>query len=163
MKRPIRTGGRALWIGLVLWFLIGWPWYIVMQWKYGMAFFDEFFINDNWMRLIKAEHPANNRNGGFLWYYVVVLAGGSLPWIPPLAVAVRRACRGLRSSPQQAFLWSWIVTSFVYLTIAQSKLPSYIFYVFVPLAMVVGITLEDWMERGFRDRLERGLAAGFAL
>jgi len=163
MKRRIRYGGRALWIGLFLWFIIGWPWYIVMQWMYGREFFHEFFYNDNWRRLVEAEHPANNRNGGFLFYYVVILAGGSLPWIPPLAVAVRRACRGLRSSPQQAFLWSWIITSFVYLTIAQSKLPSYIFYVFVPLAMVVGITLEDLMERGFRDALERRLAVGFAL
>ena len=162
MRRRNPFRGRALWIGLFLWFIIGWPWFIVMQWKYGMAFFDEFFIHDNWDRLIMAEHPTNNRYGLFLFYYVLILVGGSLPWIPAVVVAIRRACRGLRSDPRQAFLWSWIITSFVFLTIAQSKLPSYIFYVFVPLAMVVGIALDDLMERGFRDVLERRLAVGFA-
>ena len=162
-KRRIPYRGSALWIGLVLWFLISWPWYIVMQWKYGMEFFNEFFINDNWMRLIKAEHPTNNRYGGFLLYYVVILAGGSLPWIPAVAVAVRRACRGLRSDPRQAFLWSWILSSLIFLTIAQSKLPSYVFYVFVPLAMVVAMAIDEWLERGFRDAIEHRLAAGFAV
>lgn len=163
MKRRIAYRGRALWVGLFLWAIIAWPWYGVMLWKFGMEYFNDFFVHENIMRLLHAEHPTNNRHLGFLFYYVVILAGGSVPWMPPLAVAVWRACHGLRSDPRQAFLWSWILSSLIFLTIAQSKLPSYIFYVFVPLGLVVGITLDDLVAHGFRGALERWLAIGFAL
>jgi 4-amino-4-deoxy-L-arabinose transferase-like glycosyltransferase len=159
MKRRFPYHGRAFWAGLGLWVIIAWPWYGVMLWKFGWEYFNAFFIHENVMRLLHAEHPANNH----FYYYLAILALGSIPWMPPLAVAVRRACQGLRQDPRQAFLWSWILSSLVFLTIAQSKLPSYIFYVFVPLALTVGLTLDDLLTHGFRDSLERRLALGLAL
>ena len=108
--------------------MIAVPWYAVMLWKFGWHFFDEFFIHENWHRLIRAEHPANNH----WWYYPGLLALGSIPWMPVLAIAVNRAVQGLRHDSRLVFLWSWILSSLVFLSIVQSKLPSYIFYVFVP-------------------------------
>lgn len=159
MNRRWIYRGTALWIGLALYALIAVPWYAVMLWKFGRIYFDEFFIHENWDRLIRAEHPANNH----WFYYIAMLALGSIPWMPALALAVSRAFRGLRSDERLAFLWSWILTSLVLLTAAQSKLPSYIFYVFVPLALVGGIALDDLLTHGFRTARDRRLALGFAL
>lgn len=158
MKQRLPYRGRGLWAGLGLWLVIGWPWYGVMLWKFGWEFFNDFFIHENVMRLLRAEHPANNH----FYYYLAILALGSIPWMPPLAIAVRRACSGLRSDPRQAFLWSWILSSLIFLTIAQSKLPSYIFFLFVPLAVVAGMTIDDLITHGFRTPTERRLAVGFA-
>jgi 4-amino-4-deoxy-L-arabinose transferase-like glycosyltransferase len=157
-KRPMPYRRRSLWLGLLIYLVIAVPWYAVMLAKYGYYYFEEFFIHENWERFFHAEHKANNH----FWYYIAILALGSIPWLPALAAATLRACRGNAGDERRTFFWSWIVTSFVFLTAAQSKLPSYIFYVFVPLAIVVALTLDDILTLGFRNRLEKRLVFGFA-
>jgi 4-amino-4-deoxy-L-arabinose transferase-like glycosyltransferase len=130
-----------------------------MLWKFGWEYFNAFFLHENVMRLVRAEHPANNH----FYYYIGILALGSIPWMPPLAIAVMRSVRSIRTDARAAFLWSWILTSLVFFTLAQSKLPSYIFFAFVPLALVVGMTLDDLVTNGFRTPFERNVALGFAL
>jgi 4-amino-4-deoxy-L-arabinose transferase-like glycosyltransferase len=158
-RRRLAYRGPAFWGGLALYALIGVPWYAVMLWKFGREYFDAFFIHENVMRVIQAEHPANNH----WYYYIAILALGSIPWMPALALAVNRARCHFRSDPRLAFLWCWILSSLAFLTIVQSKLPSYIFYVFVPLALAVGMALDDLLANGFRTRLDRNLALGLAI
>ena len=151
-KRAHPYRGRALWTGIAAWLVIAVPWYAVMLAKFGWAFFDAFVIHENIMRFFHAEHHANNH----FWYYIAVLAGGSIPWMPALVTACARACRtGIRHDARLVFLWSWLLTSFVFLTVTQSKLPSYIFFVFVPLAQVTAVALDELWSKGFRDTKER--------
>lgn len=151
-NRPHPYRGRALLAGIVLYLAIAAPWYAVMFWKYGWAYFDEFVIHENIMRFFRAEHHANNH----FWYYIAILLGGSIPWMPAVVLACSRAIRtGIRHDPRLVFLWSWLLTSLVLLTLAQSKLPSYGFFMFVPLALIVAVALDDLWSRGFRDAKER--------
>lgn len=159
MNRRWVLRGSALWGGLALYGVIAVPWYAVMLHKFGWHFFNEFFIHENWDRLIRAEHPANNH----WYYYILLLLLGSIPWMPAVALAVNRAVQGIRNDARLAFLWCWIISSVVLLTIAQSKLPSYAFYVFVPLAMTAGIALDDLLTHGFRTSRDRILVLGFAI
>jgi 4-amino-4-deoxy-L-arabinose transferase-like glycosyltransferase len=158
-SRAYAGAGRAMWAGLVLYGIIAIPWYAVMLAKYGWEYFNSFFIHENVMRLLHAEHPANNH----WYYYVAILLFGSIPWMPALALAIKRAIRRFEGDPRITFLWCWILTSLVFLTIAQSKLPSYIFYVFVPLALAVGIELDELISYGFRTAQNRKLAIGLAI
>ena len=82
-------------------------------------------------------------------FSLVVLSQLALLW------AAWRGAQGRTFDQRRMFLWCWVVTSFVFLTIAQSKLPSYIFYVFVPMAQLAGLELEDLLDRGFRSNAER--------
>jgi len=149
-RHPYRGG--ALWAGIAVYLAIAAPWYAVMFWKYGWAYFDAFVVHENIMRFFHAEHHANNH----FWYYVAILLGGSIPWMPVVVGAGARAIRdGIRQDPRMAFLWTWLLTSFAFLTITQSKLPSYGFFMFVPLAQIVAIALEDLWSHGFRDARER--------
>lgn len=144
--------GRALWLGVAAWAVIAVPWYAVMFIKFGWAYFNAFVVHENIMRFFHAEHHANNH----FWYYIAVLTGGSIPWMPAFVTACSRACRtGIRHDARLVFLWSWLLTSFVFLTLTQSKLPSYIFFVFVPLAQVIAVALDELWAKGFRDALER--------
>jgi 4-amino-4-deoxy-L-arabinose transferase-like glycosyltransferase len=152
MKRPHPYRGRALWAGIALYLAIAAPWYAVMFWKFGWRYFDDFVVHENIMRFFRAEHHANNH----FWYYLAVLLGGSIPWIPAVVTACSRAIRdGIRHDARLSFVWCWLLTSLVLLTAAQSKLPSYGFFMFVPLAMIVAVALDELWEKRFRDGKER--------
>lgn len=144
--------------GLLAWAAIVIPWYALMFKWYPHEFWTEFFVRDNWLRMLRAEHPANNH----LLYYVAILLFGSVPWMPVVSSAVARAWADIQKDERRLFLWCWLATSWVFLTLAQSKLPSYIFYLFIPLAQVGGVALDEILTNGFRSKLERGFAIGFA-
>ena len=158
-KRKSLYRGPGLWWGLVVYAVIVVPWYSVMFAWHAKPFWNEFFVRDNFLRLIRAEHPANNH----IWYYPGLLLLGSIPWMPAVVLAVRRAFADFRGDPTLLFQWCWLLTSLVFLTIAQSKLPSYAFYLFVPLAVIVGRTLDQLLERGFASIGERRMVIGLAI
>ncbi len=151
--------GPGLWWGLAIYAVIVVPWYGAMFAWHARPFWEEFFVRDNFLRLIRAEHPANNH----FWYYILLLLGGSIPWMPAVILAVRRAFADSRGDPAVLFQWCWLLTSLIFLTVAQSKLPSYGFYLFVPLAVIVGRALDLLLERGFASIVERRLIVGIAV
>ena len=152
-KRGHPYRGAGLWAGLAMYLLIAAPWYAVMFTKFGWAYFDAFVVHENIMRLLHAEHAASDH----YYYYLLILAGGSIPWMPVVVAACARGLGGIRHDTRLVFLWSWLLTSFLFLTIARSKLPSYIFFAFVPLAQLAGVTLDEIMGKGFRNSRERAV------
>src|SRR5258705_6536418 len=111
------------------------------RWDYVRA----FFAHENLERLVRAEPPANNR----LDYYPAVLLLGSFPWIPLVGVTLVRVRRQLAAGGVATYLGCWFATSFVFFTLAQSKLPTYILFLFVPLALYGGATLDAPLRAGF--------------
>ena len=83
--------------------------------------------------------------------------------MPAIALTVRRACFRIRHDEAAFFQWCWLLTSLVFLTICQSKIPSYAFYLFVPLAILVGKTLDDFLSNGFASNGERRMVLGTAV
>ena len=158
-RRPHLYRGAGFWWGVAGYAVIVVPWYGLMFAEHPRQFWDDFFVRDNFLRMIRAEHPANNH----FWYYPGLLLLGSIPWMPAVALVVRRTWRGLRDDDAAFFQWCWLLTSLVFLTIAQSKLPSYAFYLFVPLAVLIGRTLDDVLARGFASDGERKFVIGFAV
>ena len=157
-KRPWVLRGRGFWLGLAAHAVIVLPWYTLMTVKYGMTFVDEFFYRDNYLRFIRAEHPSNNH----FWYYPGVLLLGSIPWLPAALLAFRRLFTGWRSSPAMLFVACWFVPNLLFLTAAQSKLPSYGFYLFIPLAFLIGASLDQVLSKGFQTRGEKWMVIGAA-
>ena len=151
--------GPGLWWGLALYAVIVVPWYATMFAWHAKPFWQEFFVRDNFLRLIRAEHPSNNH----FWYYPGLLLLGSIPWMPAVVLAVRRAFANFWGDPAMLFQWCWLLTSLLFLTIAQSKLPSYGFYLFVPLALIIGRNLDLLLDRGFASNGERRLVIGLAV
>lgn len=158
-KRPWMLRGRGFWLGLTAYAAIVLPWYSLMTVEHGWKFIDEFFYRDNWLRFIKAEHPANNH----FWYYPGVLLLGSIPWLPAVLLAFRRLAVGLKSTPAMLFCGCWFLPNLLFLTAAQSKLPSYGFYLFLPLAFLVGAALDSVLSHGFQTRGEKAMVIGAAI
>ena len=150
-RRPLPLRPRAWLAAAALWALVATPWYAAMLTLYRGDYARAFFVHENFERLIRAEHPANNR----LDYYPAVLLLGSFPWLPALAVTLRRARRRIAASAPALFLAVWFAAALVFFTLAQSKLPTYVVFLFVPLALLTGATLDDLLRDGFAGRSER--------
>jgi len=143
----------TLW-GLLLFFLLGLPWYILMMQKYGQSFTLEFFYNDHYRRLIEAEHLTNDT-----WYfYPMSMVGCLFPWGIFLLVALFyrfKDFKKLRAKPIDLFSYSWIVVTFLIFQPAHSKLISYIFPLFPALSIITGdfiynIALNENKSRQFK-------------
>ncbi len=151
--------GKGLWLGITAWLLIAGPWYATMFAKYGMEYWHRFFVHENWERLTSAEHKHSNH----WWYYLMILVAGNLPWIPLLIAAVVRTVRDIKTDRRMLFMVCWFVPNLIFFTICNSKLPTYTFFLFVTLALVMGHTLDQWISNGFRGKGERILASALAI
>jgi len=138
----LRRGDAAtLAIGALVFAAIAVPWYAAMVHRFGTDYAREFFGHENWERLVRAEHRENDTP----WYYPAVLAVGSLPWLPALVAACASLRAAWRRDPTAAYLWGWLIANLAFFTIARSKLPTYVLFAFVPLALLAGraITASD--------------------
>ena len=121
--------------GLLIYALVALPWYIMMYSIHGSAFVDTFLGFHNVTRFTSPEHPES-----VLWYYYIpVLMLGFFPWT---AIMLQSMWNSVTKSRQDfsalVFLNSWVIVIFVFFTISQTKLVSYILPMYPPLAMIVG-------------------------
>lgn len=117
----------------IVFFVITLPWYLFMLLKYGKVFFNEFFVHDNFHRFIYAEH----KNFDKWYFYPSVIIGGTLPWtIFFIFSKIDRKIKKL-----YLFLFSWFFSTFIFFSLAHSKLASYIFPLFPSIAIFLGISL----------------------
>lgn len=131
--------------GLVVYALVAFPWYIIMYQLHGNAFIDTFLGFHNITRFTSPEHPE-----GVLWYYYIpVLMLGFFPWT---GIMLQSIWASLRKSKEDfsilLFLNLWALVIFVFFSISQTKLISYILPMYPPLAMVVGWYIDQlWTKR----------------
>jgi 4-amino-4-deoxy-L-arabinose transferase-like glycosyltransferase len=112
------------------------PWYAYATLIYGHAFTWEFFIHDNWHRILRAEH----KNLDSFWFYPALMVVGIFPWTAFLAYL---GASFRKYSTYVLFLGSWFLATWGIFTIAHSKLPSYILPLFPALAIALAISLES--------------------
>jgi 4-amino-4-deoxy-L-arabinose transferase-like glycosyltransferase len=125
MQRSLQVVRKTLWFpGIVLFCLIGVPWYVLVQIR-NHQFFHVFIVEHNLARFGSNvfHHPEP------FWYYVPVTLLGWAPWSLLAFVALIAAARRFRSPTQDTlkiFLAIWIATITAFFSISQSKLPGYI-------------------------------------
>lgn len=121
--------------GVIIYFLVGIPWYLIMYKIHGNVFIDTFLGFHNITRFTSPEHPEL-----VSWYYYIpVLILGLFPWTPIAAQAVWSSLR--KSGPENKtllFLNIWAFFIFIFFTVSQTKLVSYILPMYPPLAMIIG-------------------------
>lgn len=143
-EHPLPLRLPPIMAGLAVFAAIAVPWYVVMLKAFGRTYFDAFFLHENVERFFHAEHPHNNH----VYYYPAVLIAGSIPWMPVVATLVSRARRATTWDGPPRFLILWMLLCLGFFTLAQSKLPSYVLFLFVPLALLMGQALDALMRDG---------------
>jgi 4-amino-4-deoxy-L-arabinose transferase-like glycosyltransferase len=137
--------------GLLLFFLIATPWFVLVGLKNPeQPHF--FFIHEHFERFLLKEH---HREAAW-WVFFALLAAGSVPWV---GVLVQSFVLGARKEGTQQFrprlmTFVWVVFIVLFFTKSNSKLPGYILPVFPGVALLVAI----YLEAG--SRASRMLTAG---
>lgn len=120
--------------GVPLFFAIAAPWFVAVSLA-NPEFFHFFFIHEHFERFLTKSHRRYQP-----WYaFIPILALGILPWLGMMFPALRRAWKPEpgRFQPKR-FLLVWSVFIFVFFSMSNSKLPSYILPIFPALALLIG-------------------------
>jgi 4-amino-4-deoxy-L-arabinose transferase-like glycosyltransferase len=112
------------------------PWYLLCYLRNGNVFLHDFFVVHNVERFtsnaLMHVQP--------WWFYLPVLAGLLLPWIPLLFLLGRRAAY---RDPRRLFLLAWMVFGMVFFTAATNKLPGYLLPLLPAAAALMGLALNE--------------------
>jgi 4-amino-4-deoxy-L-arabinose transferase-like glycosyltransferase len=152
VQRDFSVFKRMHWLaGLALFMLITAPWFYLVM-KANPEFFQRFFIYEHYTRFTTKEL------GRFQpWYYFIpVLLSGMLPWTVLMFDALINTWRRSKLPRDDfkdkafnpaRFLLVWAVFIYVFFTISDSKLPSYLLPMFPALALLMGKQLVEMNTR----------------
>lgn len=135
--------------GLLLFFAICTPWFVAVSLR-NPEFPQFFFIHEHFQRFTTKIH---SRTGP--WYYFIpILLLGIIPWLGVFFQSLWKGTReqrdtagynslnGGRFQPKRLLL-VWAVFIFVFFSISDSKLPSYVLPIFPALALLIACYLEE--------------------
>lgn len=131
--------------GWLVYFAVTLPWYFFMYQAHGNTFIDTFLGLHNAGRFSRPEHP-----GRVVWhYYIPVLIVGLMPWINMFIGSVFSAFRtsGERLHSKLLFFQIWWIFVFIFFSVAQTKLVSYIFPLFPAACIIIGWNIDRMMHK----------------
>jgi 4-amino-4-deoxy-L-arabinose transferase-like glycosyltransferase len=158
LRRDIWLGGASLALG----FLIFAVWAVPAN-KATNGEFLRVFIGRH--IITRALRPMEHHGGNFLLYlpyYVPVIIVGFFPWTLHLPGALSAVIGGrVGGRYGRVFLLSWMVPTFIIMTMAATKLPHYILFIWPALALAVAGTIVAGQQNMLTERdkiwLRRGV------
>jgi 4-amino-4-deoxy-L-arabinose transferase-like glycosyltransferase len=158
----LRQAWREAWPvrGLLLLLLVAGPWYLAMFWLHGW----DYAARARGETVGRVLRPVVGPGGTALFYLPVLLLG-FFPWsafLPEAVVAglrqARARARRSRGEAVSVFAAVWLVVGLTLFSLAQTRLPHYVFPLFPAAALLVA---GSWPARP--SRLSRTLLAGIAI
>lgn len=149
--------------------LIASTWYIAMESRHpGYLFY--YFVERHLLGF--ATSTQRHADEPF-WFYFPILLWGSLPWITYLPAGVRewwlrrqdtRFATRMKSVDNGGIvlLLCWLISCTLLLTVAKSKLITYIWPVFPPIAILLAVVWGRMIEGRLTESARRWLAQNFA-
>lgn len=128
-------------MGVGIFLLITVPWFLWVHLKTQGAFTQEFFIGHN---LARYAHVHTGHSGS-IFYYIPVVILGLFPWSPFLLAAIKSSQLStltLKSEKAEIallmrFSLTWSVVVLVFYSVSQTKLPTYILPIYLPLSIII--------------------------
>ncbi len=114
-------------------------WYAVAATIGGESFVQKHILKENVFRFLGATKLKSGHSHPF-YYYVPTLAAGLLPWTPFVVAAVVAAVRNptARRDPRLAFPLVWLLTVFVFYSLADAKRSVYLLALYPAAALLTG-------------------------
>jgi len=119
--------------GLVLFLLICAPWFILVSMR-NDEFAHFFFIQEHFQRFTTKMHGRYQP----MWFFLPILLAGLAPWLLPFFASLKSHFKRQEGFDPALFLALWCIVVFVFFSISDSKLPSYILPMFPALALLIG-------------------------
>jgi len=135
--------------------LVG-PWCVASYVRHGTQFTDELFFHDMFNRAFEHVHDTNAGDDTSIRFYIWQLGYALFPWtgLVPLGLlyGLRRGdSAGKGRGDVTVFLVSWFLFAFALVTFMGTKFHHYIFPAVPPLAMLLGIALDEMLQRKTDD------------
>jgi 4-amino-4-deoxy-L-arabinose transferase-like glycosyltransferase len=142
--------------GIILFLVLGLPWYIMMLKIHGYRYFEEFFLVQNIYRF-----TGKARQHSFHFYYYIPIVLGSLYlWLPFSQEIWMHLKRIFREKSDELLFVFWAAFVLVFFSISSNKLHNYILIAYPPLAILIGTAIRQ--TRVFKKTV-RNIHIGFAL
>ena len=158
LRRDWRLLLRARpWWTLIALLLIGAPWVLLVAQR-NPEFARFFFIHEHFERFLTRVHARYEPD----WFFVPVLLLGFMPWTALLPATIARSWRACRAGEGSTWmLVLWVLFSFLFFSVSQSKLIPYILPIFPALALLAARCLHELPAARLRHAL--AVAAAFWL
>ncbi len=119
------------------------PW-AVMIYTREHDFWDFFVWNEHIRRFVadSAQHKEP------FWYFFLLLPGAALPWTFLFPAAISGMKQSDFKNPFIRFAVCWFLFPFLFFSVSNGKLLTYILPCFPPLAVLITIGLRSYLERG---------------
>jgi 4-amino-4-deoxy-L-arabinose transferase-like glycosyltransferase len=145
--------------GLMLLVIMVVPWFVAMYVRHGAGFTERLLFGDMFKRAFRHMHDTNEGVDVSFRYYLWQLGYATFPWVGlvPLAMARATSTSPERRSTALA-LAGWALFAYVFFTWMGTKFHHYILPALPPLAMLLGLTLDELL----RPDESRGAMVGAA-
>ena len=145
--------------GILLYLLLTAPWFIAVS-AANPEFARFFFIHEHLERYTSEVHSRE----GPIYYFVPFLLLGVCPWlVSSMHSLVKPVFRWLPDNPgrfdPERFMWTFVVVTFCFFSLGQSKLPGYILPVLPVIAILSGVRITS----GNQSNADRWVMLAFAL
>lgn len=132
--------------------LVALPWYLAMEGR-NPGYLHYYFVDRH---LLGYATATQRHGGGPWWYYLPLISLGGLPWLIylPAGLGRRREIGEATVRPTGdgavALLLCWLIGCTVFLSVAQSKLMTYIWPVFPAVALLAGLVWARVLDGSLR-------------
>ncbi len=138
--------------GLLIILAVALPWYVAMYVRHGAQFTDRIIFHDMINRALGHVHDTNEGDDTGFAFYVWQLGYAVFPWtglVPAgLLYWLRRGDSDDRGrGDASVFLAMWFLFGFALFSFMGTKFHHYIFPAVPPLAMLVGVLLDEMLGR----------------
>ncbi len=153
--------------GLLIIAAVALPWYIAMYVRHGSPFTDRLIFHDMFNRAFHHVHDTNEGDDTSFRFYVWQLGYALFPWtgLAPVGLLwwLRRGTSSEDSdrADTSVLLCMWFLFAFALFSFMGTKFHHYIFPAVPPIAMLVGVVLDDML--GKKPLAEGGAFGAYAL
>jgi hypothetical protein len=168
VTRQIRF--TMLWQALVVFgigIVMASPWYVAMELQ-NPGYLRYFLLERHFFGFA----TESQRHGDApWWYYLPILLGGGLPWIGylPIVIKNRRTAstpeaggENVSTSASIAVLWIWLIGWTLLMMLAGSKLATYLWPVFPPIALLAATAWSGLLDGTLTESARQSFARTFA-
>jgi 4-amino-4-deoxy-L-arabinose transferase-like glycosyltransferase len=143
------------------------PWYVAMYVRHGSPFTDRLIFHDMFNRAFSHVHDTNEGDDTGLRFYIWQLGYALFPWtgLAPLGLlwGFRKSDSAqktkMATGDASVMLVMWFLFAFALFTFMGTKFHHYIFPAVPPIAMLLGVVLDDVL--GERPLVQRGLLPAY--
>ncbi len=143
--------------GLLVILCVAIPWYVAMYVRHGSPFTDRLIFHDMFNRAFHHVHDTNEGDDTSFRFYVWQLGYATFPWVGLAPLGLMWWMRKTDTSPAtganlatndvSVMLAMWFLFAFALFSFMGTKFHHYIFPAVPPIAMLIGIVLDDMLGR----------------